>query len=45
MLELTPVTDHGTGAVVAVDIGAWRMVASIPYGVPYAGTSVRPNNP
>jgi Rieske Fe-S protein len=45
MLELTAVHDTGSGAVVAVDVGNWRMLRSVPFGVPYAGTSARPNNP
>jgi hypothetical protein len=42
-LELRPVLDPQTGAVVKVEEGSWLRHGSVGYGVPFGGTAAKPD--
>ena len=41
-LQLTPVADPTTGVINSVRIDGWNTTRSVPYGIPYGGTTANP---
>jgi Rieske Fe-S protein len=41
-LQLTAVPDPKTGAITSVRIDGWSTTRSVPYGIPFAGTTAKP---
>ena len=41
-LQLTAIPDPKTGATTSVRIDGWNTTQSVPYGIPYGGTTAKP---